>query len=143
MIEDIPLDRFDDNEAYDENNDLINTGFSADDENAYDSVTPGSRIDRQRQDLIKGRIRELERKFNTSIPVTEYDRFRLSGKELQFKNLTVNTSAYPTLARESSWKALAFAVVWAHPWLATCSTSKHQLEIKRKLQRFSIQYPLN
>jgi len=38
MIEDIPLDRFDDNEAYDENNDLINTGFSADDENAYDSV---------------------------------------------------------------------------------------------------------
>ena len=61
MIEDIPLDTFDNNEAYYENDDLLNTGFSADDEQTYDSVTPGSKIDRQRQDLVKGKIRDLEK----------------------------------------------------------------------------------
>jgi len=57
MIEDVPLDTFD-NEAYDENDDLLNTGFSADEETTYDSATPGSRIDRQRRELVRGKIRD-------------------------------------------------------------------------------------
>jgi len=114
MIEDIPLDTFDDGEDYDENDGLLNTGFSADEETTYDSVTPGSRIDRQKRELVRGKIRELERKFNTSIPPTEYDRFRLSGKELQFKKSDgqyVSLTNTRSLARESSWKALAFEIV--------------------------------
>ena len=85
MIEYILLDTFDDGEDYEEDDSLLNTGFSTDDEQTYDSVIPGSKIDRQRRGLVKGKIKDLQRKFNTSIPPTEYDRFRLSGKDLQFE----------------------------------------------------------
>jgi len=37
------------------------------------------------RELVQGKIRDLEKKFGTSIPTTEYDRFRLSGKDLQFE----------------------------------------------------------
>ena len=98
MIEDISLDTFDDGEVYGED------GFSLDDdEQTYDSVTPSSRIDRQRRDLVRGKIRDLEKKFNTSIPPTEYDRFRLSGKELQFKK---SDGQYVSLTNTRSGKFL-------------------------------------
>ena len=102
MIEDIPLDTFDDDRE-EEDDGLLNTGFSADDEQTYDSVTPGSKIDRQRRDLVRGKIKDLERKFNTSIPPTEYDRFRLSGKELQFKK---SDGQYVSLTNTRSGKFL-------------------------------------
>ena len=103
MIEDIPLDTFDDGEAYEEDDGLLNTGFSADDEQTCNSVIPGSRLDQQRRDLVKSKIRDLERKFNTSIPPTEYDRFRLSGKELQFKK---SDGQYVSLTNTRSGKFL-------------------------------------
>ena len=103
MIEDIPLDTFDDDREEEEDDGLLNTGFSADDEQTYDSVTPGSKIDRQRRDLVRGKIKDLERKFNTSIPPTEYDRFRLSGKELQFKK---SDGQYVSLTNTRSGKFL-------------------------------------
>jgi len=136
MIEDIPLDTFDDDREEEEDDGLLNTGFSADDEQTYDSVTPGSKIDRQRRDLVRGKIKDLERKFNTSIPPTEYDRFRLSGKELQFKK---SDGQYVSLTNTRSGKFLESSGIRNRLGAgAICSTLKLRLEKKQKLKSFSI-----
>jgi len=58
IIEDIPMDDYD-NEAYDnEEDDVHNTAYISD-ENTYESTTPGSKLDRLNR-LVEGKIRDLE-----------------------------------------------------------------------------------
>jgi len=79
MIEEIPMDYYD-NEAYDDDEDDVHNTAYISDENAYDSTTLG-----------------------TSIPATEYDRFRLSGKDLQFEK---SDGQYVSLTNSCSGKFL-------------------------------------
>ena len=84
IIEDIPMDDYDNNVYENDDDDLHTTSFN---ENTYDSTTttPGSKLHRLNRELVEGKIRDLEKKFGTSILATEYHRFRLSGKDLQFE----------------------------------------------------------
>jgi len=98
IIEDIPLDDYD-NEAYDNEAYEDDTAFN---DNTYDSI-PGSKLASLHRELVQGKIRDLEKKFGTSIPTTEYDRFRISGKDLQLEK---SNGQYVSLTNSRSGKFL-------------------------------------
>jgi len=98
IIEDIPLDDYN-NEAYDNEAYEDDTAFN---DNTYDSI-PGSKLASLHRELVQGKIRDLEKKFGTSIPTTEYDRFRISGKDLQLEK---SNGQYVSLTNSRSGKFL-------------------------------------
>lgn len=77
-MDEIPTESSYDNEAYD--NEAYNT---YDNETSYIDDDPGSRLSQQRAELVEGKIKDLEKQFSTKIPITEYNRFRLSSGYLQ------------------------------------------------------------
>jgi len=92
-----------DNETYDNDEDDVHNTAYISDENTYDSTTPGSKLDRLNRELVEDKIRDLEKKFRTSIPVTEHNRFRLFGKDLLFEK---SDGQYVSLTNSRSGKFL-------------------------------------
>jgi len=90
MIEEIPMDYYD-NEAYDDDEDDVHNTAYISDENAYDSTTPGSKLDRLNRELIEGNIRDLEK---NSARLYQQQSTTDSGSPVKIsslRNLTVST----------------------------------------------------
>jgi len=136
LIEKIPMDDYDnEDEAYNEDDTAFN-----DEENTYDS-TPGSKLASLHRKLIRGKIKDLEKKINTSVPTTEYDRFRLSGKDLQFEK---SSGQYVTNSRsgkflEKSGIRSRLGATLARDLLDIETSQKDKLQARKLLEAVDIE----